>query len=157
MGLSGSPQELGFAISAGNEQLIQSCDVLIANLTPFRGPSADAGTVYELGLARGLGKSVFGYSNSASPYLARVWSQFGWVNTQTGQLQQPGPPGEIRDRNGHKIEEFELHDNLMIEGGIRLSGGVFVSAETDSHWSDLTGFEYIIQRLNTQPDKSGLL
>src|SRR3954469_15798871 len=33
----------------GNEAMMNEADVIIANLTPFRGPGADAGTVYELG------------------------------------------------------------------------------------------------------------
>ena len=35
--------ERGFAIHAANERLIRSCQLLVANLTPFRGPSADVG------------------------------------------------------------------------------------------------------------------
>ena len=36
-------------IFKGNEAMMDAADAIIANLTPFRGPSADAGTVYELG------------------------------------------------------------------------------------------------------------
>lgn|GEM_PF-5844939 len=32
-----------------NSELMDSCDAIIANLTPFRGISADPGTVYEVG------------------------------------------------------------------------------------------------------------
>ena len=39
-------------IARRNEAHIAGCAVLVANLTPFRGPSADAGTVFELGFAR---------------------------------------------------------------------------------------------------------
>ena len=35
----------GLLISHENEQLIRVCDLVIANLTPFRGASADVGTV----------------------------------------------------------------------------------------------------------------
>ena len=34
--------------------MMDEADAIIANLTPFRGPSADAGTVYELGYMAGL-------------------------------------------------------------------------------------------------------
>src|ERR1700681_299298 len=55
--LSGlSKHAAAIEISADNEATIRSCDLLIANLTPFRGPSADVGTAYELGFARALGK-----------------------------------------------------------------------------------------------------
>jgi len=44
------------AIFEGNEAMMDAADAIIANLTPFRGPSADAGTVYELGYVAGRGK-----------------------------------------------------------------------------------------------------
>ena len=55
-----SPKEIGLCISGVNEALIKNCDIVIANLTPFRGPSADVGTAYEIGFAHALGKKVFG-------------------------------------------------------------------------------------------------
>ena len=47
-------------------------EAIIANLTPFRGPGADAGTVYELGYMAGRGKLCLGYSNDPSSYADRV-------------------------------------------------------------------------------------
>jgi nucleoside 2-deoxyribosyltransferase len=47
--------------------MMGACDVVIANLTPFRGPSADAGTLVEVGWFLGRGRPVFGYSNAALP------------------------------------------------------------------------------------------
>ena len=41
--------DASLAIFKGNEAMMDAADAIIANLTPFRGPSADAGTVYELG------------------------------------------------------------------------------------------------------------
>ena len=49
-----------------------AADAIIANLTPFRGPGADAGTVYELGYMAGRGKLCLGYSNDPSSYADRV-------------------------------------------------------------------------------------
>ena len=40
-------------IFRANQALMDKSDAIIANLTPFRGPSADAGTVYELGYMAG--------------------------------------------------------------------------------------------------------
>ena len=57
----------GSASTSANEAHIRSCDALIANLTPFRGPSADPGTVYELGFMRALGRPVSGFMNTAGP------------------------------------------------------------------------------------------
>ena len=44
-------------IFRGNEAMMNEADAVIANLTPFRGPGADAGTVYELGLHGGRAES----------------------------------------------------------------------------------------------------
>src|SRR5437773_9365577 len=59
-------------IFKGNEAMMDAADAIIANLTPFRGPSADAGTVYELGYMAGRGKLCLGYSNDPSPYADRA-------------------------------------------------------------------------------------
>src|SRR5881394_131423 len=56
-------------IFKGNEAMMDAADAIIANLTPFRGPGADAGTVYELGYMAGRGKRCLGYSNDPSPYV----------------------------------------------------------------------------------------
>jgi nucleoside 2-deoxyribosyltransferase len=43
---------------------------MIVNLTPFRGPSADVGSAYEMGFMRALGRPIFAYSHDARPFLA---------------------------------------------------------------------------------------
>src|SRR6056297_3837533 len=43
-------------ISLANEALMHHADAAIANLTPFRGASMDAGTAYEIGFIRALGR-----------------------------------------------------------------------------------------------------
>ncbi len=40
----------GHRISQVNRELMDSCDAIVANLTPFRGISADPGTVFEVWL-----------------------------------------------------------------------------------------------------------
>lgn len=150
-----SPPALGYAISAANEALIRAADIVVANLTPFRGPSADVGTVYELGFARGLGKRVAAYSQDPRLFSERSWQL-------AGDPQQPFSPGALRDRDGLSIEEFGLHDNLMLEGGIRLAAGVFVCAappatgiyqpQYPSEYHRLELFEQVIRTLAQQRD-----
>jgi nucleoside 2-deoxyribosyltransferase len=53
--------ERGLAISRAMEHLMQGCDAMIVNLTPFRGPSADVGSAYEMGFMRALGRPIFRY------------------------------------------------------------------------------------------------
>src|SRR5256714_14973901 len=49
-------KDASLAIFRGNENMMIEADAIIANLTPFRGPGADAGTVYELGFMAGRGE-----------------------------------------------------------------------------------------------------
>ena len=115
-------------IHAANEAHIQGCDALVANLTPFRGPAADPGTVFELGYMRGLGRPVFGYSHSPLDYRARV-------------PEARMAHGAWRDAEGLGVEDFGLAENLMLEGAIAASGGVMLRAVAPAGWADMALFE----------------
>ena len=65
-------RESSLQIFKGNEAMMDAADAIIANLTPFRGPGADAGTVYELGYMAGRGKLCLAYSNDPTIYAERV-------------------------------------------------------------------------------------
>jgi len=73
-------------IFKGNEAMMDAADAIIANLTPFRGPSADAGTVYELGYAAGRGKFCLAYSNDPTPYRDRVARIYDVTTSADGRL-----------------------------------------------------------------------
>ena len=113
-------------IARRNEAHIRSCDLLIANLTPFRGPSADVGTVFELGFMRALGRPVFGWSNSTVLFAER-----------TRQFLGAGGDSLM-------VEDFGMADNLMIEGAILGSGGGLVTCNPVSVWTDLVAFEMVL-------------
>ena len=115
-------------IHAANEAHIEGCDVLVANLTPFRGVAADPGTVFELGYMRGLGRPVFGYTHAPADYLARMADAVHDGKTW-------------RDAEGLEIEDFGLAENLMLEGAIAASGGVLLRADRARGWDDLDLFE----------------
>lgn len=134
--------DLWYAIYLRNEAHIRACDALIANLTPFRGPSADAGTVYELGFMRALGRPVLGYSNAGRDFVTRS-------RDFLGDAAARNPEGRWVDGEGLALEEFGLTDNLMIDGGIRAAGGLLVRREVPAaeRWSDLTGFEACLKAL----------
>ena len=85
--------------------MMRESDTIIANLTPFRGASADAGTLVELGWFLGQGKPVFGYSNCAASFAERSRIQAEMAGEPMPQLA---------------IEDFGLADNLMIEGSLTL-------------------------------------
>src|SRR3982075_2711503 len=57
--------------------MMEQCDIIIANLTPFAGASADAGTLIEVGWFLGRGKPIFGYSNTSENFESRMRRQLG--------------------------------------------------------------------------------
>jgi len=93
--------ELARNIKAGNIELIKSCDIVIANLSPFRGPEPDSGTVWEIGFAQGLGKIVIGYCADQRD-----------LKTKTQEILGLSPSSH-RDRQNLEIEDFGLTHNLM--------------------------------------------
>lgn len=107
------------------EAMIRRCDALLANLSPFRGHGADPGTVYELGLARGLGLPVRGYTADAREMKRRVGT----------------------DPHGLAVEDFGLAENLMLEGAIAESGGSLIRLHADDPWRDLAPFEAALRQL----------
>jgi nucleoside 2-deoxyribosyltransferase len=99
--------------------LMERCDIIIANLTPFGGASADAGTLIEVGWFLGKGRPIFGYSNSFESFEQRMRRQFGKGHADLG------------------IEGFHLPDNLMIVGAVH-SGGypIFVPSDGEARGID---------------------
>jgi nucleoside 2-deoxyribosyltransferase len=76
------------------DRLLRS-DAVVADLTPFRGPSADPGTVWEIGFAIALGKPVFGYTSDMREYREKVTP------------------------DGLRIEDHGAVDNLMIAASVQ--------------------------------------
>jgi nucleoside 2-deoxyribosyltransferase len=130
-----SSREAAMRISRANEELIRGCQLVIAQMTPFRGPSADAGTAYEMGFARGLGLAVFAYTNVVEDFAARTES---WARPTRRRAD-----GSVEDAMGMQIEPFGVEDNLMLVGAVAASGGEIERRETtnDERFSDVGGFE----------------
>lgn len=132
-----APKDAGLAIYRANCHLMQEADLCIANLTPFRGPSADAGTVFEVGYMAALGKPVYGYANETGSYVERA---------RTRELVAAAP-GEARDAADMLIEDFGMADNLMILGGILERAEYHLIDPGDARrWTDLSAFETCLQR-----------
>lgn len=85
-----------------NKEMIKDCDIVLANLNRFRGPSADVGTVFEIGYALGLGKEVYGYRMDDLIYKDMVH------RTSGSDYEYPN------------IEDFGLSDNLMIDKSVSI-------------------------------------
>jgi nucleoside 2-deoxyribosyltransferase len=109
--------------------LMEQSDIIIANLTPFAGASADAGTLIEVGWFLGKGKPIFGYSNTPENFESRMRRQLAAEQTDLS------------------VEGFHLPDNLMIVGAVQ-SGGypVFLPADGKTRGLDaLDVFENCVE------------
>ena len=137
-------------IFSGNEAMMDEACAIIANLTPFRGPGADAGTVYELGYMAGRGKLCLGYSNDPACYADRV-RKFTAVTSRDGRLV---------DAQGLTVEDFGLTDNLMMIHALDLHGCTLVTPpQVPAYiWHDLTAFETCVRlaagRLGAAPARA---
>lgn len=98
----GTPYELAKTIREANIELLKGCDIVMANLNPFRGLEPDSGTVYEVGYAAALGKRVYGYALDRRPMIERV------------RHEQQLPKDALLCREGKIIEDFGLSHNLMM-------------------------------------------
>ena len=122
-------------IFRANCRLMERASVGVFNLTPFRGPSADAGTAFEAGLMFAQRKRLFGYTSVKTDYAARVTANFGPLVQHSGM--------DLRDRDGYGVENFGLCDNLMIARAIMDSGGTIsaIAEKEARQGASLAAFE----------------
>jgi len=100
-----NPADQAAAIRHGNTALIRASDVVIACVSPFRGPGADAGTAWEMGFAEALGKPVVPWCEETKVYVERV-------------PHDRDPDGRLFcKQHGMLVEDFGLVDNLMLTTG----------------------------------------
>ena len=99
--------------------MMDESELVIANMTPFRGISIDAGTAMEIGYMYARDRPVFGYTNTTESLAARV-----------------APDGML-------IEPFGLTDNLMCVAPTLEVGAHVVShrAVESERFTDLRSFE----------------
>jgi nucleoside 2-deoxyribosyltransferase len=130
-------------IYAGVLERLRGADAVIANLTPWRGPSADTGTAFEAGFAAALGKPVFAYLNvgteDEAEYRDRVERALGG---------SPGADDRWRDGEGCEIEDFALPETLMLWAEARR----FYVIVTPDPYGDLTGLELCIEAVRLYSD-----
>lgn len=135
--LSGIPtkHDKGVAIYRANLELMRAADLAICHLTPYDGPSADVGTVFELGWMTGMGKPCLGYTNSALSMLDRIRALGHTIHTDAN--------GFPVNEDGLRQEDFDMADNLMLDGALDLHGFPMVrhAAPAGRLYTDLTGFE----------------
>ena len=126
-------------IYRANVAMIQEADFGIVNLTPFRGPSADVGTVFEMGMLVGQGKPVFGYTNDPADMLSRL--------RRIAPVTFDRASGVWHDASGMVIENLGNADNLMITSALLEGGQPIVqhNARPEERFHDLAGFEQCLR------------
>lgn len=126
------------AIYEGCLAMLHAADFGIFNLTPFRGPSADVGTVMELGLMVGHGKPVFAYTNCADDLIGRLRVDPG-VSLDAAKIW--------RDPQGLMAEDFGNADNLMLDEALAAQGRKVHRRDvpTASHFEDMAGFTVCLE------------
>lgn len=123
-------------IYAQNRALMLASDMMIANLTPFRGPSADDGTAFELGFFDALGRPAFAYSNAADCLAAR---------THAFLAHAP---------DAFAVEDFGLPCNLMLPHAVLARGRLAILTPEDGRdlpMDDLSVFERLVAIVAARP------
>jgi len=128
--------EQGLYIYDIMERTMRECDGIIVNMTPLHGPSMDVGSAFEMGFMKALDKPLFAYSNSDTIFAERVvrfWN--GKVTTRPDGMREGG--------DQMALEEFDMVDNLMLDGSVRRSTNVFTLSEisADERYVSLMNFE----------------
>jgi len=140
------PNEMGIAIYDANVDVMESSAFVIANMTPFRGPSMDVGTAHEMGHMRGLKRPVLGYRNTTETYAQRIFHFFGEKRRHSAH---PEEGGHVTDPKGVTIENFGLGDNLMVDCSVIRSGFVVIEKKVphNEHFTNLEAFKRCVELL----------
>lgn len=122
--LDGEPLHDAVSIRQRCITMIDAADILVANISPFRGHHMDPGTAWEIGYAQARGKPVHRYSRDRRTLRERVPATLDateWV---------------YRDAEGYLIEDLGLPENLMIAAGSEVhptAGAAILDAVDEWH------------------------
>ena len=135
----GAPGELRARIAyADAVRGLRSCQAVIANLTPWRGPHPDPGTAFEAGFAAGLGLPVFAYLNVSDADEADHRDRVAALCGAALDAQEAW-----RDPDGGLIEDLGLPEGLMLWAEARS----FFVVVTPDPLGDVTGVELCLEAL----------
>jgi len=123
-----TPFDTGCAISAVNELCLRGADILMANLTPFRGVGADTGTVFEVGFMAAQNRPVFAYTQDTRLHTQRVQEHY------ETELHRDSS-GILRGPDELMVEDHDMVDNLMIDGAVASCGETVFVADGPGQFS----------------------
>lgn len=116
-------KKTAYTIAKGNEDLMDSCQVILINMTPWHGPSMDVGTAFEVGYMKHKAKYtptllIGYYEGEVQPdFTKRVAEMHYGGNVHFAEN------GDVTDKEGISLENFDLPENLMIAAAIHHTGG----------------------------------
>lgn len=115
----GNNPETAYKIGKANEGLMKMCQVILVNMTPWRGSSMDTGTAFEVG--------YMSHKYDYDPNVLIIGYYEGdcdlnYIKRVAGDVT-PDEHGTYRDEAGMSIENFGLSENLMIPAAIHKTGG----------------------------------
>lgn len=93
------------AIFKSNIAMLEQADIVMADISNFRGAEPDSGTCFEIGYAAALAKPVYAYTVSGETMLERVGKIIPLHKT---------PDQRWIDNQGCLVEDFQLPANLML-------------------------------------------
>ena len=133
-----TPTDRSREIYLANVELMKTSDFGVFDLTPFRGPSADVGTTFELGFMTALGKPVFAYTNILGDYIDRI----------APRQHRRGSVAMWQDAEGWSIEDYGNADNLMIDSAVAGSVGPLMrfGPSLSSRLKNQLGFRECLRR-----------
>lgn len=106
-----STTDIADMIFTADIEKVREADIVIANLAAFRGPEADPGTAFEMGMAFGMDKPVFAYDKDQTLYYekVRIWNggDFSLRNNMS------------YDKNDDMVDSLGEKANLMLTRGLR--------------------------------------
>ncbi len=124
--------EAALTIGRANEGIMLACckegriGIILANMTPYRGPSMDVGTGFEVGFMSALAEMksnilIIGYTDDPRRFEERV------INDYYGGMEKLNErDGVLRGPDGLEIEAYGGAENLMITHAIEKTGGSIV-------------------------------
>lgn len=123
------------AIVCADIELMDRLEAGVFCLDGFRrGPEMDAGTAFEIGYMKALGKPIAGWTRDARSYPIKVTeflrSVFGEELAAVTSGATGGTSGLLRDRDGILVHSEGCVQNAMVHVGIELAGGA-IAADPD--------------------------
>ncbi len=151
IGLEGVPpgRALLERIVRADIALMETLDAAVFCLDGFRrGTEMDAGTAFEVGYMKALGKPIAGWTRDVRTYPQRVGDFFGGALTRTEAGPVGGTSGVWRDPDGVLVHSEGCVQNAMVHVGIELAGGL-VAVVTDWEVAFGRAVESVVERVRT--------